>query len=69
MGILDLPLISEMEEAEKKARAGDTEAARWMVFEQLPTIRRVYIRRLMSNNPAMTLQEAMAKAGVKICVR
>lgn len=68
MGLLDQPLIEEMDAIEKKARQGDEQTLRIFIYEKLPTFKRVYVDRLM-HNEGLNLRDALAKAGIVICIR
>lgn len=67
MGLLDMPLISEMDEIEKKASKGD-EASLRMVLDTLPNITQAHVH--MLERRGLTLREAFEKAGIAIvCMR
>lgn len=66
--LLDLPLISEMDDIEKSARRGDKKVLEY-IYNSLPVIKRVYVDRLMRND-GKTMREALDHAGVSIvCMR
>lgn len=67
MGLLDTPLVSEMDEVEKKAKKGD-DAALEMILAMGTSLG---VRRVRSfQAQGLPLREAMEKAGVAIvCIR
>jgi hypothetical protein len=67
MGLLDTPLVSEMDAIERKARQGDTKALT-MIFNTMPKIKQVYIQRLVRNG-GLTLRQAFERAGILVCIR
>lgn len=68
MGLLDLPPISEMDALEKKARKGDEETLRKHIYGTLRPGMKLYVDRLMHRD-GLSLQAALSKAGVMICIR
>jgi hypothetical protein len=68
MGLLDQPLISEMDALEKKAHKGDEEALQ-LIFKSLDPIKKSYIQHLVARDPSLSLHGAIKKAGIVICIR
>lgn len=66
MGLLDQPLISEMDAIEKSARRGDAKALE-TIYATLPKMKQMYIDRQV--RAGHTLREAFGRAGIVICIR
>lgn len=67
MGLLDTPLVSEMDEVEKKAKKGDEEALE-MILAMGTSLGIRRVRAFQAQG--LTLREAMEKSGVAIvCIR
>ena len=62
-----MPLISDMDEIEKKARRGDEEALKSFITTLRPITQHA-IRRFMERD-GLSLEDAVKKAGVIICIR
>lgn len=68
MGLLDTPLVCEMDAIEKKARKGDDKALREFVYSTLRPVKKIYVDRLM-NRDGLSLRDALEAAGITICIR
>lgn len=66
--LLDVPLISEMDEIERKAKSGSVHALE-AVLATKPPIVQAAVKRFQERD-GMPLREAMKKAGIGIvCIR